>query len=95
MFTDLLFQDGEMSLRAFIILYVVILVLCAVVYHLGFARKLPILKAIVVYICLAIGAFPLAFLGIALPFVEALLIAVVILGIFRWRNPNSDPDKRV
>lgn len=94
MFTDLLFQDGEMSLQAFILLYVVILILSAIVYKLGFARKLPILKTIIVYICLAIGAFPLAVLGIALPFVEALLIATVILGIMRWRNPDYDPDKR-
>lgn len=95
MFTDLLFKDGEMSFGAFMILYLVILILSAIVYNLGFARKLPILKTIIVYIFLAIGAFPLAFLGIALPFVEALLIATVILGIIRWRNPDYDPDKRV
>lgn len=94
MFTDLLFRDGEMSFGAFMILYLVILILSAIVYKLGFARKLPILKTIIVYIFLAIGAFPMAVLGIALPFVEALVIALIVLLIIRWRNPNFDPDER-
>lgn len=89
MFVDLLFEDGQMSLGAFFILYLTTSVLLGVVYQLGFARKLPVLKAAVVYIVLAIGALPLAFLGIALPIVEALVIAVVMLAIVRYRMKKS------
>jgi hypothetical protein len=93
MVTDLLFVDDKMSLGAFIILYVITLVLLAVVYNLGFAKRLPILKAVVVYLVLAIGALPIAFLGIALPLVEALMIAVVMLAIVRYRMKQTDAKK--
>jgi hypothetical protein len=89
MFTDLLFVDDRMSFGAFMILYLTMTVLLGVVYHLGFARKLPILKAAVVYLVLALGALPLAFLGIALPVVEALVIAVLMLAIVRYRMKKS------
>lgn len=85
MVTDLLFVDNQMSLGAFFILYAITAALLAIVYKLGFAKRLPILKAIIVYLVLVIGALPLAFLGIALPLVEALLIAVAILAIVRFR----------
>lgn len=90
MVTDLLFVDNEMSLGAFLILYAITAALLALVYKLGFAKRLPILKAIIVYLVLVIGALPLAFLGIALPLVEALLIAVAILAIVRYRMRNVE-----
>lgn len=37
--------------------YVYIVILAAIVYKLGFAKKLPLLKNIVIYTCLLIGCF--------------------------------------
>lgn len=99
-FVDLLFVEEEgqlvMSLQSFFILYLVVLVLCFVVYKLGFARKLPPLKAAVVYLFLVIGALPISFLGIALPIVEGLVIAAIFLGIVRWRmgSVNKDSEQK-
>lgn len=89
MITDLLFVGDEMPLWGFLTLYAITTVLLMIVYNLGFARKLPVLKSIIVYIALAAGAFPLAFLGIALPVVESLLIATVVLTIVRLRMKPS------
>lgn len=89
MITDLLFVGNEMPLWGFLTLYGITTVLLAVVYKLGFAKRLPILKSLIVYIILAIGALPLAFLGIALPLVEALLMATIVLIIVRIRMNKS------
>jgi 4-hydroxybenzoate polyprenyltransferase len=86
MVTDLLFVDTELSLGiAFLILYAITAALLAIVYKLGFAKRLPILKSLIVYLVLVIGALPLAFLGTELPMVEALLLAVAVLAIVRFR----------
>ncbi|GAA0350587.1 YlaH-like family protein [Bacillus horti] len=90
MITDLLFVGNEMPLWGFLVLYGMTTILLAIVYKLGFAKRLPLLKSVIVYIMLAIGALPLAFLGIALPLVEALLIATAILIIVRFRMRKSD-----
>ncbi|WP_202076632.1 YlaH-like family protein [Caldalkalibacillus salinus] len=89
MITDRLFVDGELTFGAFLILYLITAVLLGLVYKLGFERRLPVLKAFIVYVVLAIGALPLAFLGIALPFIEALIIAVAMLAIVRFRMKKA------
>lgn len=89
MVTDLLFVGDEMPLWGFLTLYGLTTVLLAIVYWLGFARKLPLLKSIIVYIMLTIGAFPIAVLGIALPMVESLILATIVLGIVRFRMRAS------
>lgn len=73
--------------HTFIILYVTNLVLIFIAYKLGFARKIPLLKNIIVYFLLAIGTVLLAlFGGIAeLPVTESLIIIVLVLGIYRLR----------
>ncbi|WP_453997216.1 YlaH-like family protein [Bacillus nitroreducens] len=67
------------------ILYVVILLLTIIVYNLGFARKLPLLKNIVVYIFLALGCTVLTLLGSLLPIAEGLAIAALLLLIYKIR----------
>lgn len=71
----------------FSILYVSNLILVFIAYKLGFARKIPLLKSIIVYILLALGTVLLAlFGGIAeLPITESLVIIVLVLGIYRLR----------
>jgi len=76
----------------FTVYYLLILILSIAVYQLGFAKKLPLLKAAIVYLILAVGCLVLAFLGIALPVAESLIIALVILIVVRLRTRNNSED---
>lgn len=68
--------------------YYIILILSAIVYELGFARKLPILKKAFTYLLLAIGCIPLTiFKVLGLPIIQAMLVACVLLIIVRMRRP--------
>lgn len=73
--------------HTFMILYISNLILVFIAYKLGFARKIPLLKSIIVYVLLALGTVLLAlFGGIAgLPITESLIIIVLVLGIYRLR----------
>ena len=66
-------------------LYLTIVLLCGIVYKLGFARKLSLGKSIVVYAIMAFGCSFLTFLALFLPLAEVLLVAVVFLGIYKFR----------
>ncbi|HEX6595267.1 MAG TPA: YlaH-like family protein [Bacillota bacterium] len=75
------------------IFYVLNLIFAAIAYELGFAKKLPILKTIFVYILLAVGVYILTIFSILptartnkpLPVTESLIIICVVLGIYRYR----------
>ncbi|WP_134700240.1 YlaH-like family protein [Ammoniphilus sp. YIM 78166] len=70
--------------------YYIILILAAFVYELGFARKLPILKKIFIYILLAVGCVPLTILkALGLPMIEAMLVAAGLLLFVRFRRPTD------
>lgn len=81
----------------FAILYVLNLILLIIAYKLGFARELPLLKSIVVYILLALGTVIIAiFAGIAeLPTVESLIIVNLVLAIYRLRLHHERKAERV
>lgn len=67
------------------ILFCVIFALAIIVYKLGFAKKLPILKSLLIYVILFLGCSVLTFLGYFLPIAEGLFIAAIILGIYKFR----------
>lgn len=74
-------------------LFAVILLLSAFVYKLGFAKKLPLGKNIVIGLFLAAGGLGLTFLAIFLPVVEGLVIAAVILILYKirlWREKREN-----
>lgn len=71
------------------LLYITIFLLSVVVYKLGFAKNLPILKSVVIYFFLALGCTVLTFLGIFLPVAEGLVVAAVILIVYKIRLHNS------
>lgn len=73
--------------HTFAIFYVLNLILLIIAYRLGFAKKLPLLQNVIIYILLAIGTVIIAiFAGIAkLPTVESLIIVNLVLGIYRLR----------
>ncbi|MBA9025009.1 MULTISPECIES: YlaH-like family protein [Bacillaceae] len=76
-------------------LYLTIFALCVVVYQLGFAKKLPLLKNVVIYAIMALGCTVLSFLAVFLPMGEALVIAAFVLGIYKYRLHNSRTEKQV
>ncbi|MFC0523988.1 YlaH-like family protein [Pontibacillus salicampi] len=81
-------DDNEVAIaiRGAIILYLITLTLAIVTYKLGFAKKLPPLKAAVVYLVLALGCIILTVpLGLSLPIAEGLVVASLVLGIYRLR----------
>lgn len=81
----LLYGIQENPRRAFWLLYATITILSAAVYHLGFAKKLPILKTAVIYVFLLIGCFILTIFGERFPVAECLIVATIVLGGYRLR----------
>lgn len=71
------------------LLYLTIVVLSIVVYKLGFAKKLPLGKNIVIYTFLTLGCTIMTFFGIFLPVAEGLLVAALILIIYKIRLQQS------
>lgn len=85
---------GDNPVLGFFLLYAIVTVLSVIVFNLGFARKLPVLKAVIVYLLLVIGCFVLTFFAIGLPIAEGLLIAALILGIYKFRLYQSKKGKK-
>ncbi len=79
----------ENPVAGFMLLYVIVTVLNIIVFNLGFARKLPLLKNLIVYLVLILGSFILAFLAIGLPVAEGLAIAAIVLIIYKIRLHQS------
>nr|WP_263328161.1 YlaH-like family protein [Neobacillus sp. Marseille-Q6967] len=71
------------------LLYLTIVALSILVYKLGFAKKLPLGKSIIIYIFLAAGSTILTLLGIFLPIAEGLVVAAMILIIYKIRLHQS------
>lgn len=71
-------------------LYLTVFALCIVVYQLGFAKKLPLLKNLVIYAVMALGCTVLSFLAVFLPMGESLVIAAAVLGIYRFRRNHKE-----
>ncbi|ETI66151.1 YlaH-like family protein [Neobacillus vireti] len=65
--------------------YFYIVILAAIVYKLGFAKKLPLLKNIVIYFCLLIGCLVMLIFSYALPIAEGLAGAAILLIIYKIR----------
>jgi len=80
----------------YIVTYVIIFVLITYVYTKVFkTRRLPILKELIVYIILAIGAlFLLFFQGVGLPIVYCLTTAMILLFMVRIRYFVESRQKR-
>lgn len=74
------------SVNVFWLFYIVNLVLAAVAYKLGFAKELPVLKSVIVYIMLAVGMLILNFFSIVgYPITDSLIVICLVLGIYRFR----------
>src|SRR4051812_11050886 len=87
-----LYRVDENSDLGMWLLYITILLLSILVFKLGFAPKLPLLKSIIIYLFLIFGCAFLSFLGIFLPIAEGLVVAALILIIYKirlYRHKNA------
>ncbi|PLR79216.1 hypothetical protein CU633_01540 [Bacillus sp. V3-13] len=80
-----LYKVGENPESGMWMLYITIIALAIIVYKLGFAKKLPLTKSIIIYIFLVLGCTILTFLGVFLPVAEGLVVAAIILIIYKIR----------
>jgi hypothetical protein len=80
-----LYQVNTHPDRGMWLLYFTVLVLSIIVYRLGFAKKLPLLKNVIIYILLALGCTILTFFAVFLPVAEGLVIAALVLIIYKVR----------
>ncbi|MGE6368519.1 YlaH-like family protein [Planococcus kocurii] len=74
-------------------LFAIIFLLSAFVYKLGFAKKLSLGKNVAIGLFLAIGGLGLTFLAFFLPIVEGLVIAALILILYKirlWREKRKN-----
>lgn len=77
-----------------IFLFAVVFILSAIVFKLGFARKIKFWQNVVVYVFLFFGCIILTFFAIFLPIVEGLIVAALILIIYRVRRMNEYKDQK-
>jgi hypothetical protein len=84
-----LYKVSEQPKVGMWLLYLTIVALSIVVYQLGFARQLPLGKSIVIYLFLILGCTIMTFFGIFLPVAEGLLVAALILIIYKIRLRQS------
>ncbi|MHA6258571.1 YlaH-like family protein [Sporosarcina sp. CAU 1771] len=71
------------------VLFALVFLMSAIVYKLGFAKKLKPMQSLLIYLFLFIGCLVLTFLAFFLPIVEGLIVAALILIIYRARRMNE------
>src|SRR5690625_553633 len=70
----------------FWIFYTLNFIFSVIAYKLGFARELPLLKSVIVYILLFIGTYVTTIFSMFfLPITESLIIISIVLAIYRLR----------
>lgn len=83
------------SINVFWTFYVMNLVLAAIAYKLGFAKQLPVLKSVVVYILLVFGMLIVNFFSlVGYPITDSLIVICIVLGIYRFRLHLQRKSKR-
>ncbi|MFC4556974.1 YlaH-like family protein [Virgibacillus kekensis] len=77
------------------IFYFLNFIFASIAYKLGFARELPILKSVVVYILLAFGSIIITFFSIVgYPITESLIVISLVMGVYRFRLYQDRKKKR-
>ncbi|WP_084405700.1 YlaH-like family protein [Alteribacter aurantiacus] len=88
-------QDPTNFLFAYWALFVIVNILSVLVFNLGFARKLPILKNVVIYLVMLFGNMFITFLAFSMPIIEALFIAAIVLGVYRFQMRKRKQEEHV
>lgn len=66
-------------------LFITIYILSIIVYNFGFARKVKLWQNVIIYIAMFIGCLVLTFFGAFLPVAESMIVAAIVLGLYRLR----------
>lgn len=80
--------DSNYTLAGYV-LFAIVFIMSAVVYKLGFAKSLKFYQSLIIYVFLFLGCLILTFLAFFLPIVEGLIVAALILIIYRVRRVND------
>ena len=75
------------------VLLLVIYALSAIVFKLGFAKALPLWQNMIIYMMLFLGCIMLTFFAFFLPIVEGLIVAALILIVYKsrmWREKREE-----
>ena len=75
------------------VVFILVFILSAIVFKLGFARELPLMKNIIIYTFLLLGCIMLTFFALFLPMVEGLIVAALILIVYKsrmWREKREE-----
>jgi len=74
--------------------FFLVFILSAIVFKLGFAKNdLKLIQNIIIYIFLFIGCIVLTFLALFLPMIEGLIVAALILILYKtrlWREKREE-----
>lgn len=84
-----LYKVNEQPKVGMWLLYLTIVFLSIIVYKLGFAKKLRLWQSMIVYFFLILGCTILTFFGVFLPIAEGLVVAAIILIIYKIRLHQS------
>jgi hypothetical protein len=79
-------SDVEMGV---LLQYLFIVILTMIVFRLGFAKKLPLLKNIIIYLSLCVGSLVMLFFSYALPIAEGLSVVALFLIVYKIRLHQS------
>jgi hypothetical protein len=74
--------------------FILVFLLSAIVYKLGFAKKLSLGKNIIIYIFLFLGCIILTFLALFLPMVEGLIVIALVLILYKIRLSGEKREER-
>ena len=88
-YAQFLLDQPWTSHYAMFYLYLTIVFLSIIVYKLGFAKKLPLVKSLIIYIMLLIGCLILTVLSLQLPIVGALFVAAIVLTIYKLKLKSA------
>lgn len=73
--------------------FVLVFLMSAIVYKLGFAKKLSFGRNVIIYMFLFLGCMVLTFLALFLPMIEGLIVAALILIVYKsrlWREKREE-----
>jgi hypothetical protein len=92
--TRYLYENLSSYTVAGYVTFFLVFILSAIVYKLGFAKNdLRLMQNIIIYIFLFFGCIILTFLALFLPMIEGLIVAALILVLYKtrlWREKREE-----
>jgi Ca2+/Na+ antiporter len=93
--TRYVYENAPNNQVAGYIIFILVFILSAIVYKLGFAKKLSLGKNIIIYIFLFLGCILLTFFALFLPMIEGLIVAALVLILYKirlWREKREEKE---